>query len=433
MDSFKSRVRGFFSGDKIRYKAEGFDLDLSYITPRLIVLGLPATGVASIWRDSLSDVVGFLELHHKDHYKVFNLGKSSLQYHRAQPSSVWYSWPSKTAPPLEMMMRILNAIDEYLKQDPQNVAVILSKSGKERSGTVVASYLLYSGAFRNASEALDYFATKRSADAIGVSTPSMMRYVEYASLIRQPSIQPLRMYLRKIVMQPVPQFTDGVCPIVEVYDANRIPHELVFSSRDNRTFSKLEPEISLTLTHPVQGDTYIRILNRIHLLGIATTIPMFRFGFHSNFVGPIMVLRKHELDLDSRTGALNDERYPVSFFIEAYFTPNPTDPLPIPTSVFPTMPIPPRPTDVIPPTQFSQSQMQSTGVTTQYGPSTTFATQMPPMTSTSTSVTSSATPQRSQPGTLGQELQNATKAVTEATERLVVTSTTTTMTTQPQH
>lgn len=59
---------------------------------------------------------------------------------------------------------------------------------------------------------------------------------------------------------------------------------------------------------------------------------------------------KHELDSDSRSGPLIDDRFPISFYIEAYFTPNPTDPLPIPQPSMPVMPLPTqRPTEMIPP------------------------------------------------------------------------------------
>ena len=43
-------VRTLVSGKKKRFADDGFDLDLSYITPRVIAMGFPSTGVESTYR-----------------------------------------------------------------------------------------------------------------------------------------------------------------------------------------------------------------------------------------------------------------------------------------------------------------------------------------------------------------------------------------------
>ena len=66
-------LKQLVSKKKRRYKADGFDLDLSYVTDRVIAMGYPSESMESIYRNSLDEVRRFLEDKHKDHYKVYNL------------------------------------------------------------------------------------------------------------------------------------------------------------------------------------------------------------------------------------------------------------------------------------------------------------------------------------------------------------------------
>ena len=47
-----------------------FDLDLTYITERIIAMSFPATGVQSAYRNSLKDVAKMLQTKHQENYMV---------------------------------------------------------------------------------------------------------------------------------------------------------------------------------------------------------------------------------------------------------------------------------------------------------------------------------------------------------------------------
>ena len=47
--------------------------DLSYVTGKLIAMGVPAVGMAGYYRNPIDQVVRFLDTKHAGSYKVYNL------------------------------------------------------------------------------------------------------------------------------------------------------------------------------------------------------------------------------------------------------------------------------------------------------------------------------------------------------------------------
>lgn len=66
-------IRSLVSGSKQRYVDRKYNLDLTYITPKLIAMAYPASGFDVLYRNHIDTVSKFLEERHSDKYIVINL------------------------------------------------------------------------------------------------------------------------------------------------------------------------------------------------------------------------------------------------------------------------------------------------------------------------------------------------------------------------
>ncbi|KAK7683205.1 hypothetical protein QCA50_013878 [Cerrena zonata] len=140
-------VRRLVSGDKARFKDGELDveLDLAYITDRVIVMGYPATGMEGLYRNKREHAIKFLEHRHGKSFWVFNFCPLK---ENSYPASVFdgrvsrYPFPDHHAPPLAILPLIAREMQVWLDGSPERVAVLHCKAGKGRSGTMACSYLL---------------------------------------------------------------------------------------------------------------------------------------------------------------------------------------------------------------------------------------------------------------------------------------------------
>ncbi|ELR12175.1 C2 calcium/lipidbinding (CaLB) region-containing protein [Acanthamoeba castellanii str. Neff] len=182
MNKVFQAVRTKVSADKHRYQLGGYDLDLTYITERIIAMAFPSEGYEKVYRNNIDDVTRLLGEKHKSHYMIYNLSNRAYDYEK---------------------------FDNH--------------AGKGRTGTAIAAYLIYSGLFSTADKALRYFACKRSITMWGVTNPSQVRSVQYFEQVyvkgRVPSAKAL--VLREVIMHTIPNFDKGCSPYVEIFSTSK--------------------------------------------------------------------------------------------------------------------------------------------------------------------------------------------------------------------
>jgi len=293
-------------------------------------MGYPGSHLEKTWRNPKEDVAAFLQTYHNEHYLIINVSERPYTGEIFQRVE-FLGWPDHHPPSLLLLLKCVQTIDAWLNADPSNVVAIHCMAGRGRTGTVIASYLLYIKMFMTAQDSLAFFASRRSSTGEGVGVPSQIRYVEYFQYIVSvsgtsiPMVPPAKkLTLKSIIMRPIPSFdyngdfTPSV--IIENFTPS-LPVVLFNNQQQNlRTYSTYDSAISIdTFNLMLQGDIMIRIFSE-GVLPPFTDKPVFRFAFHTFFIqNYICDFTKSQLD-SSGAGNLKDERIAPDFCVRVIFT-----------------------------------------------------------------------------------------------------------------
>ncbi|RUS79114.1 hypothetical protein EGW08_013124 [Elysia chlorotica] len=178
-------TRQMISQNKRRYQKDGFDLDLCYITERVIAMSFPSKGMMAMYRNPVREVARFFNTKHKGHYRIYNLCSErdyneTLFFNNVERVYI----DDHNVPKLREMLDFTANAREFMGADKRNVIAIHCKGGKGRTGTMICTWLIDSGLLESAVESLEYFGDRRTdlskgSTFQGVETPSQSRYVGY--------------------------------------------------------------------------------------------------------------------------------------------------------------------------------------------------------------------------------------------------------------
>jgi len=328
------------------------DAEVVYITDRIVTLSHPymqSTTDGDITPDRKLAAVGhLLQKRHGGRYMVWNLSEVEYDASVLDDQVLVYKFPGSPSPPLGLLLKLLMAMESWLKADERNVAVIHCLTGRGRTSTVLAAFLCWTGeaGFNDVNSALEYIAKCKRISVQSLTIPSQVRYVSYfANMLDgvRPSQPPLM--LKRIIMSEAPKFGKrpappsssedgsskentstsgkvlfGCAPYLQLFKGGN----LVFTTAASVNYAQTKDDLPFCTTSDgpvsfltesvVQGDVLLRCR---HLTKSGQRVSMFRAAFHTGYVPP-KVLRLTKTQLD---GACGDKRFPDDFFLDLIFEP----------------------------------------------------------------------------------------------------------------
>ncbi|KAK0152825.1 Tensin [Merluccius polli] len=297
--SVETRRRQSRSESVVQVMEERYEVDLLYITERIISVSFPAAGGEDSYGANLKEVASMLRSKHGDHYLVLNLSEWRNDIAMLNHKVLDFGWPDQHAPALDQICSMCKAMDTWLHGDLRNVVVLLNKGTRGRTGVVVAAYMHYSSISASADQALDRFAMRRFYEdkALPVGQPSQRRYVRYFSGLLSGNIKinnkPL--FLHHVIMHGIPNFeSKGGCrPFLKIYQAM----QPVYTSGIYNVQGDSHTSICITIEPGLllKGDILLKCYHK-RFQGPSRDV-VFRVQFHTCAIhGLAVVFGKNELD-----------------------------------------------------------------------------------------------------------------------------------------
>ena len=319
-------IKSLVSKAKSRFVYDGFDLDLTYITPRIIAMGFPSTAIEGLYRNNMDDVKRFFNTRHKNHYKVYNLCGERTYPKDTFYKQSYYPFPDHEAPPLNLLLPFCQDAKAFLEENQDNIVAVHCKAGKGRTGTFICCLMIYLNIFKTADEALAYYGIMRVGDGRGVTIPSQIRYVNYFEKILDKKIDinvnPKKIIIRKIKLSNAPGFSrvgwnSSITFSIENGEKNCFKYYDYIKKREtfNLTMGQIEFYLGVK-GFEVSGDVKFTFFN-VGMIG--TRDKIFKFWIHTKFLpeGNMFSLTKWQIDKACKDTA--NKNFKEDFKVEVYY------------------------------------------------------------------------------------------------------------------
>uniref|UniRef100_A0A7N4PHI9 Tensin 2 n=1 Tax=Sarcophilus harrisii TaxID=9305 RepID=A0A7N4PHI9_SARHA len=290
-----------------------WDLDLTYVTERILAAAFPGRFDEQRHRSHLRELAHVLQSKHRDNYLVRDT---------AVPGRVQdFGWPDLHAPPLDKLCSICKAMENWLSSSPQHVVVLYCKGNKAKLGVIVAAYMHYSKISASEDQALATLTMRKFCEDKVASEfqPSQRRYISYFSGLLSGSIRmnssPL--FLHHVLMPVLPAFEPGTGyqPFLKIYQSMQLVYTSgvyhISNPGPQQLCISLEPALLL------KGDVLVTCYHKGGRESERTLV--FRVQFHTCTIhGSHLTFSKDQLD-----EAWTDERFPFQASVEFVFSSGP--------------------------------------------------------------------------------------------------------------
>ncbi|KAM5180584.1 tensin-2 [Mantella aurantiaca] len=313
----RSSLPRSFSLDHVMQR--NYDLDLTYITERIISVFFPTNLEEQRYQSNLREVASMLRSKHEDKYLLFNLSRKRHDIRKLNPKVQDFFWPDCHAPPLDIICSICKAIEAWLNSHPQHVVVLHCKGNQGKTGVVIASYMHYSKVSASVDQALSTLAMRKFCeDKVSSSLhPSQRRYINYFGGLLSSTIKissdmlSLQCVLLPII--PALQTDGGFCPFLKIYQSMQLVYTSGIYLADG-TSQRRQLCISLEPALLLKGDIMVKCYYKRckpHEREV-----LFRLQFHTCTIhNTHLCFSKDQLDC-----ACTDGRFPEDAAVELIFS-----------------------------------------------------------------------------------------------------------------
>ncbi|XP_072261782.1 tensin-2 isoform X2 [Pyxicephalus adspersus] len=313
----RSSLPRSFSLDHVMQR--NYDLDLTYITERIISVFFPTNLEEQRYQSNIREVASMLRSKHEDKYLLFNLSKKRHDIRKLNPKVQDFFWPDCHAPPLDVICSICKAIEAWLNSDPQHVVVLHCKGNQGKTGVVIASYMHYSKVSASVDQALSTLAMRKFCeDKVSSSLhPSQRRYINYFGGLLSSTIKISSdmLSLQCVLLPVIPalQTDGGFYPFLKIYQSMQLVYTSGIYHADG-TSQRRQLCISLEPALLLKGDIMVKCYHKRckpHDREV-----LFRLQFHTCTVhNTHLCFSKDQLDC-----ACTDGRFPEDAVVELIFS-----------------------------------------------------------------------------------------------------------------
>lgn len=277
------------------------DLDISYITSRILVMPCPSEGLEATYKttNNVEDVKLYLEARYQlSKINVYNLGPRTTArlpppVRTVECSFIYYPVAAHKAPQLQGMYSMAEDMYGVLAADPKAVIIVQSgDNGRSVAATMVSALFMYARLVKEPEDAMQIFAVKRMPPQW---RPSELRYLYYmGDLCRStphlPHFKPVT--LVSLQVAPVPAMTkarDGCRMFIEIVSHDRVVLTTMQDYDRMRLYHVTEGKIALPLNVTLCGDVTVSVYHARNALkgalgGRAHGIKVCQLQLHTGFI-----------------------------------------------------------------------------------------------------------------------------------------------------